>query len=66
MLITEDSLHIYQTLDGRFRAYVKGSPSLQAYGHSRVRAIFNLAKILSDADLSFDFTETAELNHHKT
>lgn len=37
-------IEAYKTISGEYRAYVKGKPSLQAWGATKKKAIENLKK----------------------
>ena len=44
----EKRIHVYETLDGDFRAYIKGNSNLQAFGSSADEARKNLLKLNND------------------
>jgi hypothetical protein len=54
---TLQDVRVYLTLSGEFRAYIYSSPSLEAWGSTRDRAIMNLAQVLSKRDIPFAFDE---------
>lgn len=45
-IIEEKDIHVYRTLSGEYRAYIKGEANLEAWGQSKKRAILNLGKVL--------------------
>ncbi len=54
--VTLDSIHVYQTLLGNWRAYVKDDPNLQAWGHNKDRATMNLGALLAEENIPFDIS----------
>lgn len=61
-IIEEKDIHVYKTLSGEYRAYVRGEANLEAHGQSKKKAILNLGRVLDkETDYGFDLTFAEEM-----
>ncbi len=56
-VVTRYDVHVYKTLSGFWRAYVRESPGLQAWGFDEKRALVELGKVLAEKDIPFDLSD---------
>ena len=55
--LTLDDVVCYAVLSNGYRAYIKNDANLQAWGSTKQKAISNLAVLLGEKDVAFDFSD---------